>query len=188
MLHRQPRSCKRCLRLALSAIALSTCALCRAQEADVGGSERSRWVLQLSGFTHHFQGTHRRAHPSWNETNTGIGLQYDPDAGAPQRWATVWSVGEMKDSYDVIGPYAGVARLYRLNEGRIRVRLGGGAFLAWRALDWDNQRRLTLLVMPVLSVEDKKTGLGFNVTGSPSIRYDNRKIVPFVFIQGSYRF
>ncbi|MBK4738351.1 hypothetical protein [Noviherbaspirillum pedocola] len=149
---------------------------------------RSRWALQVSGFTHHFQGTHNRAHPSWNSVNTGIGLQYDIREDATTRWSTTMSVGEIKDSYGVVGPYAGIVRQYRLNDARIRARLGLGAFLAWRALDWTATRKLTFLPMPVLSVEDTRTGLGFNLTGTPSIRYDDRRIVSFVFIQGTYRF
>lgn len=162
--------------------------LCAPWPAAAEENERSRWALQFSGFTHHFEGTHNRAHPAWNSVNTGIGLQYDWRGNAASRWSTVLSAGGMKDSYGVVGSYAGIFGLYRLNDARIRARLGLGALLAYRALDWTETRKLTLLPMPVLSVEDTRTGLGFNLTGTPSIRYDDRRIVSFIFIQGTWRF
>jgi hypothetical protein len=177
---------RHCLRNA--AIALAWLLSWSARQAAADELERSPWALQISGFTHHFQGTHRRAHPSWNNRNTGLGLQYDMRNPLQSRWSTTLSIGEMKDSYGVNGPYGGVARFYRLNDARVEARLGAGAFLAYRALDWNEQRKLTLLIMPILSVEDSRGKLGFNLTGSPSIRYDNRKIVPFVFLQGTLRF
>jgi hypothetical protein len=188
MRHQYPAGGKRfCARLALP-FSLSCLMCCMPAKARADEAERSRWALQFSGFTHHFGGTQRRAHPHWNSVNTGIGLQYDLPPADDSRWSTSLSIGEMKDSYGVIGPYVGVARFFRLNDGRIRSRLGIGGFLAYRALDWDYRRKLTFLPMPVLSVEDRRSGLGFNVTGSPAMHYDDRRIASFLFIQGFWRF
>jgi hypothetical protein len=166
-----------------SIVLLGMIATARADEL-----ERSPWALQVSGYTHHFQGTHRRAHPDWNSNNAGLGIQYDMPGQAASPWTTVLSAGFMRDSYGTEGLYAGAARLYRINDSRIQARIGGGAFAAYRALDWDDSRKLTLLIMPILSFEDTRSGLGLNITASPSIRYNSRKLASFIFFQGTYRF
>lgn len=150
--------------------------------------EHSRWALQASGYTHHFQGTHRSAHPDWNSSTVGLGIQYDMSNKVASRWTTILSAGFMRDSYSMDGLYAGTARMYRINDSRIQAKIGGSAFLAYRALEWDQNRRLTLLIMPVLSLEDSRSGLGLNITASPSVCYNQRKIASFVFFQGTYRF
>jgi hypothetical protein len=163
--------------------------LCLLPDATRAGDfESSPWGLQVSGFSHHFQSTRNRSHPSWNSHNFGLGLQYDLWRNADSPWTTVGSLGFMKDSYDVYGYYAGVAQLYRLLDSRIKVKFGIGALAAHRAFGWNREKEFGLLLMPVLSIEDGRSGLGANITGSPSIRYGNRKIVSFVFIQGFYRF
>jgi hypothetical protein len=104
------------------------------------------------------------------------------------RWNSALSAGAMKDSYGTLGFYAGAARLYRLTDSRIRARMGIGAFVAYRAMDWDADREFIPLLMPILSFEDSRTGLGINITASPSVRYNHQRVASFVFFQGTYRF
>jgi hypothetical protein len=172
--------------IACGALACLLCLLPGAARSD--DFEASRWGLQVSGYSHHFQSTRNRSHPSWNDRNIGLGLQYDLWRKAESPWSTVGSLGFMKDSYDVYGYYAGGAQFYRLIDRRVKVKTGIGALAVYRAFAWNREKDFALLVMPVFSIEDSRSGLGVNITGSPSIRYGNRKIVSFVFIQGVYRF
>ena len=149
---------------------------------------RSPWALQISGYTHHFKCTGRRAHPSWNNTNIGLGVQYDAWRRPASRWSTLVTAGIMKDSFGAHGAYTGVAPLYRLNDRRIETKLGGGLFLVYRSFDWNDKRQPALMLVPIFSVEDTRTGLGINITGSPSVNYGDKRIVSFVFVQGTFRF
>lgn len=157
-------------------------------EAKADQASPSPWTLQISGYTHHFKGTGRRAYPSWNNVNTGLGVQYDALRSPESRWSTIGAAGIMKDSFGVYGAYAGAAEMYRLNEHRIQAKIGGGLFLLYRAFDWGDKRQSALMIAPIISIEDTHSGLGINITGSPSVNYGNKRIVSFVFVQGTFRF
>lgn len=149
---------------------------------------RSAWTLQISGYTHHFKGTGRRAYPSWNNANYGLGVQYEPWQILESRWSTVFTAGVMKDSFGMQGAYAGATQMFRLNDRRIQAKLGGGLFLLYRSFDWDKKQEPALMLAPILSVEDTRSGVGINITGSPSVNYGSKRIVSFIFVQGTFRF
>jgi hypothetical protein len=94
----------------------------------------------------------------------------------------------MKDSFGMQGSYAGVTQMYRLNDHRIQAKLGGGLFLLYRSFDRDKKQEPAIMLAPILSVEDTRSGMGINITGSPSVNYGSKRIVSFIFVQGTFRF
>lgn len=109
----------------------------------------------------------------WNETNLGLGVEYNlrnPGTGVLRKYYA----GTVVDSYFKTGAYAGTSYQWTLHYGpRLRVEAGASAMLWWRTVaEGDDQlrRRVVPLVLPVLSVEDRKTGIGANVSFVPRIQ------------------
>jgi len=107
----------------------------------------------------------------WNQTNAELGIEYD------RRFDTTverFYAGSVVDSYYKPGVYLGAAyqwSLYRSN--RFNVDAGATAMLWWRSVPNDDgsiRRRWLPVGLPVLSIEDKKLGIGTNLSFIPGIR------------------
>lgn len=148
----------------------------------------SPWALQVSGTAQHFRQP-ENARRTWNQRNWGIGLQYEQLERDPS-WTRLYSVGSMKDSLGVGGGYAGVTEFKELFVKKsVKVQAGLGLFALWRTFKWSGNHTLVVAPLPVIHVEDLRTGLGLNLLIAPPLSFGSGEGLPgFAFFQLTKRF
>lgn len=127
----------------------------------------------------------------WTNVNPAIGLERRTTRYGD--YAAKEFVGIVKDSYGRPSAMIGAARMWLLFEGRIRIEAGVTGLLWYRTIgQWSDgsfDRKLVPLLLPVLSVDDKASGLGLNFSFVPGIRYHGTEYsVPTLMLQTTYRF
>ena len=112
----------------------------------------------------------------WNQTNLELGLQYT-QRDLQTKTVRKYFTGAVVDSYFKPGVYSGASYQWNLSEGeRLRVDAGATGMLWYRMVagrDAHLHRRLVPVVLPVLSIEDKRLGVGVNFSFIPKIRVNN---------------
>jgi hypothetical protein len=146
------------------------------------------WVLQMSGTAQHFKEPENERR-RWNQKNWGLGVQYEQAESWPG-WTRVYSAGYMKDSLGVGGLYAGVVELNELGVVQsVQFQAGIGLFGLWRTFGWKPEHKFVVAPLPVMHVEDLRTGVGLNVLVTPPVSFGSDKKVPgFAFFQLTKRF
>jgi hypothetical protein len=134
-------------------------------------AQRASWVSDCQqGVPHYSHG--------WDENNYGLGLEYDRrDSGSVGRYFGGW----IRDSFGNPSFYLGSAYQWTwLNSGRIRVDAGFITMLWRRTIEnsnGDEKMHVVLAGLPMLSVEDKKTGIGINFSFIPKIAFAGERTV-----------
>jgi hypothetical protein len=154
-----------------------------------GAAGSASWELQLPGISHHFSAPLQQG-KSWNEFHDGLGLQR-----TEVRPHFVWraAAGFMRDSFGNQGLYAGASIGYRLHDGALAVDAAAAPMLLYRSTRFDDARgdapmRLIPIVMPMLTVEHKASGIGVNITALPGGRFGKELHFPgLVYMQITYR-
>lgn len=145
-------------------------------------SSRPATILLLPGVSHHFQAPENSSR-KWNQAHAGVGLARRSKWDEPG-WYFKTAAGVMRDSVESWGAYGGVAWQYRVfDDASWLVDAGAGGFLFYRALKFDGPRVWLPGVLPVLSVEHKRTGLGINVLYVPNVRVDAGEMPAVIFVQ-----
>jgi len=122
------------------------------------------WQLHLPGLSYHFDSP-EQAGKSWNQFHDGLGLQHTRVQGKQVRRLTA---GFMRDSFNKQGLYLGAAFGWRLLDGAYRADVSAAPMLLYRAVKFDtSDRKLIPIVLPMLSLEHRATGLGANITVLP---------------------
>ena len=118
-----------------------------------------------------FQKPYQVPKHAWDQHNWELGLERDKRYADHVERAFA---GAVVDSYYKPGLYAGEAYEWTLaSTQHFYVDAGGTALLWWRSVPdatGDIRRRVVPVVMPALSIEDKKLGVGVNLTFVPAIR------------------
>jgi hypothetical protein len=156
--------------------------------ADAAAADDS-WELQLPGLSHHF-GSPEQPGKSWTDFHDGLGLQR-----TSRRTDAVirYTAGFTRDSFGAQGLYAGAAFGYRLLEGALEVDVSAVPMLLYRTTRFDGARgpapyKLIPIVMPLLSVEHRASGIGANMTVLPAGNFGKELRFPgLVFVQFTYR-
>jgi hypothetical protein len=143
------------------------------------------WQLHLPGVSHHF-GKPEEAGRQYNELHDGLGLQRTQ---VKPSYVTRYTAGFMRDSFDKQGGYAGASIGLRLMDGNVTVDAGGAAMLLYRTTGFaKSDRKLIPVVLPMLSVEHKSSGIGGNVTVLPAGNFGKDLRFPgLIFLQFTYR-
>ncbi len=146
---------------------------------------QTSWELQLPGVSHHF-GSPRMPGKSWNQFHDGLGLQYSEVKGDRVRRYTA---GFMRDSFGKQGTYVGAAFGLRMIDSRYTVDLAAAPMLLYRTVKFDTSDRVLVpVVMPILSVEHKASGIGGNLTVLPGGNFGkNLRFPGLIYLQLSYR-
>jgi hypothetical protein len=148
------------------------------------------WALQLPGVSRHF-GAPQQPGEAWNELHDGLGLQ------RTQRHASHvvrLTGGFMRDSFNHQGLYAGGALGYRLLEGEYEVDLAAAPMLLYRSTRFDDARgpaprKLIPIVLPMLTVEHRASGIGANLTILPAGNFGKELRFPgLIYLQFTVRF
>ena len=128
----------------------------------------------------------RGSYQAWHGQNPALGLEYT------RRYtdhADRYFVDLVRDSYGTPSAMVGAARMWPLTNGRIRVEAGVAGMLWYRTLDESMDRGLVPVVLPVLSISDRESGLGANFALAPMIRFRGRQYsVVTLTLQTTYRF
>jgi len=162
---------------------------------DTPAGEELKWDLSshpavailLPGMSHHFQPPEDK-NRQWNETQWGLGLE------TVSKWnETGWyfktAAGVMRDSVESWGAYGSVVWQKRVFESASWVvDAGGGAFLFYRAMQFDGKRMWVPGLLPVLTLEHKKTGTGLNIVYVPAFSADAGAMPAALFAQITQRF
>lgn len=134
-------------------------------------AQRASWVSDCQqGVPHYSHG--------WDENNYGLGLEYDRrDSDSVGRYYGGW----IRDSFGNPSFYLGSAYQWTwFNWDRIRVDAGFITMLWRRTIvnsNGDEQMHVVLAGLPMLSVEDKKTGIGINFSFIPKIAFGGERTV-----------
>jgi len=137
--------------------------------APATAAERAGWVSECTkGIAHDRHG--------WQQTNLGIGAEYDRrDSSSVARYYA----GYVVDSFDKPSIYAGNSYQWTLlNKGRVRLDAGFITMAWFRSIAGSDavvRRQLILAALPMVSIEDKKSGLGLNLSFIPKISYHGRQ-------------
>lgn len=142
--------------------------------------------LVVSGISHHFKDP-KGAGREFNESNLGLGLQYDHPL-TPKLGLRPF-VGTLRDSFNGEGWYAGTFLTYELlaNE-RWSFKPMAGLYTAYRAKNFDRDMYQLTTIAPAFSLEHKPSGWGVNVMVAPPQVRLNKSFVGFVFVQATKRF
>ncbi len=159
-------------------------ALCPLSEAQAEEAKTS-WELQLPGVSHHF-GSPSKAGKSWSEFHDGLGLQYSQ---VNDGWVRRYTAGFMRDSFGKQGGYVGAAFGLRLFDSSYSVDVAAAPMLLYRTVRFDTSDRVLIpIVMPILSIEHKATGIGGNITVLPGGNFGkNLRFPGLIYLQFSYR-
>jgi hypothetical protein len=173
----------------ISAMALVSSAFAGDNLINTEDAIPSPWAIEVSGTAQHFNPPKNKQH-SWNQRNWGFGIQYDVPVEAGTSWGRVYSVGTMSDSLGVGGAYLGVTELKDLFAIKsVKVQAGAGLFLLYRTFAWEGRHRWAPAPLPVIHVEDQKTGFGLNIILAPTLSFSQGLELPgFVFFQATKRF
>jgi hypothetical protein len=143
------------------------------------------WQLQLPGISHHF-GKPELAGRSYNELHDGLGLQKTEVRPSYVRRMTA---GFMRDSFNKQGLYAGASGSWRAFDGAFTVDAGAAAMLLYRTTGFTrDDRKLIPIVLPMLAVEHKASGIGGNLTVLPAGNFGKDLRFPgLIYLQFTYR-
>lgn len=153
--------------------------------------ERSPWTFQASGLVSHFR------EPTCNSCSyrtavPGIGLQreFRPTADTPLRFAL--SGGLQTDSFGEAGGYAAAVASLLWHGDTVTVRPGLGGFAFYRYMGEGGVREaagreVVPAILPVISFEGVKSGLGATLLIAPNFSWAGRDRSGFVFLQLTYR-
>lgn len=146
---------------------------------------RETWELQLPGISHHF-GKPEVAGRSYNEFHDGLGLQLTRVKPA---YVTRYTAGFMRDSFNKQGGYAGASLAWRAMDGDFTVDAGAAAMLLYRTTGFKrDDLKLIPVVLPMLSIEHKASGIGGNLTVLPAGNFGKDLRFPgLIFLQFTYR-
>lgn len=122
----------------------------------------------------------------WNGQNPAVGLEYTQrHADHSERYF----LNFVRDSYGQSSAMVGAAWEWPLVDRRIRVDAGVGAMLWYRTQDESMVRGLVPVVLPVLSISDRASGLGANLGLVPMVKLRGRQLsVVTLTLQTTYRF
>ena len=139
------------------------------------------WQLHLPGVSYHFDAP-EQAGKSWNQLHDGLGLQHTRVRGNRVRRLTA---GFMRDSFDKQGLYVGGAYGLRLLDGDYQFDVSAAPMLLYRAVEFDaRHRKLIPIILPMLSVEHRRSGVGANITVLPGGNMGkNLKFPGLIFLQ-----
>lgn len=124
--------------------------------------------VQLPGFTHHF-GSPSQPGRHWTDFHDGLGIQRTTRNSA----TTIrYTAGFMRDSFRKQGLYAGASFGYRLWQGEFEVDASLAPMVLYRTTRFDDERgtapyKVIPVVMPLLCVEHRASGIGANLTVLP---------------------
>lgn len=156
--------------------------------ADAAAGETS-WELQLPGVSHHFSSP-QQAGRHWTDFHDGLGVQRTT---RNDNLVVRYTAGFMRDSFNNQGLYAGGAIGLRLMRGDVEVDLSAAPMLLYRTTRFDDAAgqaplKLIPVVMPLLSLEHRASGIGANLTILPGGNFGKDLQFPgLVFIQFTYR-
>lgn len=142
-------------------------------------------TLQLPGFSEHF-GAPKQPGKSWNQVHDGLGLEWGRVNGNRIRRYTA---GFMRDSFGKQGLYGGAAYGLRLHDQDFSVDASVAAMLLYRTTRFDtDSRKLIPVLLPMLSVVHKSTGIGANLTILPAGNFGkDLKFPGLIYLQFTYR-
>ena len=169
-------------------------AACAAPAANAQSltASRSPWALSVSGLTSHFKDPDCDD-CKYRSTVPGLGLQRDFLSSPESMLRFTLSGGFQTDSFGGTGGYvAGIASLVGRTEA-LSMSAGLGAFGIYRYMEHgpsaENARRVFVpALLPVLSIENARAGVGANLIVAPNFTYRGRDRSGFVLFQLSYRF
>lgn len=171
----------------LVSCALALFAALYAVEAAAGDES---WELHLPGYSHHFSAPQAPGR-HWTDFHDGLGVQRTT---RNEDWVVRYTGGFMRDSFHNQGLYAGGAIGYRLMRGDVEVDISAAPMVLYRTTRFDDATgnaplKLIPVVMPILSIEHRASGIGANVTVLPGGNFGKDLQFPgLVFVQLTYRF
>lgn len=149
-------------------------------------TERSPWVFQASGLISHFRDPQCES-CEYRTSTPGIGLQRDLGLAHRSRFAYTFSAGLQNDSFGRSGGYAAAVASLPLSTDSLLVRPGLGAFGFYRYMNQSQGRVLVPAILPVLSVEGRRSGIGATLLLAPNFSYAGTERSGFVFLQFTFR-
>lgn len=142
--------------------------------------------LQLPGVSYHFSDPSKPG-KSWNQFHDGLGVQTTEVRGSR---VIRYTVGFMRDSFGKQGLYAGGAYGLRWIDGQdYNIDLSAAPMLLYRAVKFDtDDRKLIPIVLPMISLEHKRSGVGANITVLPGGNFGKDLRFPgLIYLQFNYR-
>jgi hypothetical protein len=151
---------------------------------------RSPWRFQVSGLVSHFKDP-ECDDCTYRTTVPGIGLRRDfSPANAPIGYGL--SAGLQTDSFGGSGGYAAATASIDVPAASLVFKPGLGAFAFYRYMDYGAARQATgrdivPALLPMLSVEEVRSGIGATLLVAPNFSYAGRDRSGFVFLQLTFR-
>ncbi len=150
----------------------------------------SRWRFQVSGLVSHFKDP-ECSECSYRTAVPGIGLRRDFNPiGAPIGYGL--SAGLQTDSFGGSGGYAAATASVDFRGQSLLFKPGLGAFAFYRYMDHGPARQaagreIVPALLPMLSVEEVRSGIGATLLVAPNFSYAGRDRSGFVFLQFTFR-
>ncbi len=165
-----------------------------AAAANAGGNaaasakpERGPWVLQVSGLVYHW--LDERCKSCDRRTLVpGLGIQRELSDRAQGNSVFALAAGVQTDSFGCVGSYFAATGSMRYRTQDYEVKPGVGAFLFYRTMDTTGRHHWVPAVLPFMSVEDRRSGLGVNLLMAPNFTWGGKLKSGFAFVQVTYRF
>jgi hypothetical protein len=164
----------------------------RSRASSSGKSITAAQITEnLAGCVAHFSKmSHVVPAYDWNELNLGIGIEYE------RRFVSTihrFYAGAIVDSYYKPGVYIGAAIQSAIyTSARINIDLGGAGMMWWRSVprnDGSIRRRWVPALLPILSIEDRPSGIGAHISFIPGIRHKGvHYTVDTLALQLKYKF
>jgi hypothetical protein len=157
--------------------------------AALDSGQPSPWRFQVSGLVSHFKDPECE-NCSYRTSVPGIGLRRDMNpARSPLGYAI--SAGVQNDSFGDSGGYAAVSTALDLPFRSLVFKPGLGAFAFYRYMDHRSDRsggrEFVPAILPMLSVEEARSGIGATLLVAPNFSFGGRDRSGFVFVQMTFR-
>jgi hypothetical protein len=156
--------------------------------ADVSAAENSV-ELQLPGISYHFSPP-QDPNRSWTDFHDGLGVQF---TNRNPQLVVRYTAGFMRDSFNNQGLYAGGSVGWRFLQGDVEMDISAAPMLLYRTTRFDDVRgeaplKLIPVIMPLLSFEHRRSGIGGNLTVLPGGNFGKDLEFPgLIFLQFTYR-
>ncbi|MGE0310870.1 MAG: hypothetical protein AB7P21_04515 [Lautropia sp.] len=146
----------------------------------------SPWAFQASGLITHFREA-RCTDCEHRSTVPGIGLQRDLRRSDASLLTYTFSGGLQSDSFGRSGGYVAAVASVPVATDAFLVKPGLGAFAFYRYMDEGSDRVVVPAVLPVLALENRRSGIGATLLAAPNFTYAGTERSGFVFLQFTFR-